>query len=149
MKELEKKIDLKPWYVGFGALAAGFAVVIGGYLAFGGTLLELVASLFAAAAAAAALGVQMKRRLYPWLYCTLAGLVVGLFSCLQFYWGDRFEREFFVAMATLAFFLVLGFIIGMAAEFVRLIHFITHGGDIRVYPRRPAAPAASRSRDLS
>ncbi len=134
MKELEKKIDLKPWYVGFGALTAVFAVVLGGFAAFGGTPLQLAASLGSGAAAAAVLGLLMKRRFYPWFFGTLAGWAVGLFSCLQLYWGVRFDQLFFVAMATLAFFTTLGFVIGAAAEFVRLVHYVSHGGAVGKYP---------------
>jgi hypothetical protein len=78
----------------------------------------------------------LYRRFYAWLACYGAGLFIGALSSLPLLTGEMFTGEFFVVMVTLVFFAVLGFIVGAAAEFIRLLHFIIHGGRVLDYPDR-------------
>jgi len=80
-----------------------------------------------------------RRRFFAWLAGLVLGFIGGLISALPLLTGAGLEGEFYVSVATLLFFIVLGFILGAAGEFVRLLHFVAHGGSIVKYPDLPPA----------
>lgn len=75
------------------------------------------------------------RRLTVWLGTLLTGLFIGAASAVELIYSEPFEQEFFITAATLAYFVALGLAIGSLFEFIRLLHYIFHGGKIREYQR--------------
>jgi len=117
-----------------------------GFWHSGGEVRHLAASLVFALAVGALLIVLIRKSLHVWLAGFFLGIVIGVGQSFQLWLGESFEGEFFVALATMMFFAALGLIVGAAAEFIRLLHFIAHGGNIRNYPGQPAGdkPPASK-----
>jgi hypothetical protein len=105
----------------------------------------LAVSLIFSLAAGAFFILMLKKNLYAWLAGFLLGVVIGLIQSAQLWIGETFDGEFFVSLATMLFFAVLGLVVGATAEFIRLLHFTAHGGKFRNYPSRsdgdkPSAP---------
>jgi len=84
-------------------------------------------------------GFLAKRRLQAWLAGMVIGLAAGLVSAVPLLLGESFKNEFYASFATVVFFVALGFLLGATGEFVRLLHFVAHGGRVLEYPDLPPA----------
>lgn len=114
--------------------AALWATVFIGYFhAADATPSQLAFALVVSVAAGLIVVGLTARRLTVWLGFLLAGLLIGVSSAAELLFSEPFEQEFFVAIITLAYFAALGLAFGMLFEFVRLLHFLLHGGKIRGY----------------
>ena len=71
---------------------------------------------------------------YALLCVYVLGLIVGDVSALDIA-RQPVEGLFFVATVTVVFFAGLGLAVGLIAEFVRLIHYLVHGGRVWRYPK--------------
>lgn len=136
-------MDKKSLLIGLASAAALALVDISAYVHSGTSWRDLLLALVLPPAVGACGALFLHWRFHAWLSGFTAGVCIGIFSALPLLSGESFDGEFFVASATLLFFIILGFIIGAIAEFIRLLHFIVHGGRIRDYPgrvRKDAAP---------
>ena len=80
------------------------------------------------------------------LWALLAGLVMGIVVGVASTWGligQPVDGLFTVVALTMAFFVVLGLILGAFLEFVFIVHHVAHGRSLRAYPSAPR-PAKSQ-----
>jgi hypothetical protein len=107
---------------------------VGAYVHAGGQWPSLLFGIILSFAVGASVVGLRWRRLMPWLWCLVGSTIIGLSSGFELVSGESFEQEFFVAVATLGFFVVLGFMLGALLEFIRFIHHLLHGRKWRDYP---------------
>ncbi len=129
-----KKIRTVPVYVGASAFATAAFFTLPSYWHCGTGPSDLYFALAFPAVFGLFCGLMQYRRLLAWLAGLVLGFAAGAVSALPLLSCGEYEGEFFVSSATLAFFVVLGLILGAAGEFVRLLHYVAHGGNVLKYP---------------
>jgi quinol-cytochrome oxidoreductase complex cytochrome b subunit len=122
----KKRSWRRPYLIGGITWLCLLATLFFGYWRDGGRPMELAGAVAASFFVSLALVGMSAKGLKAWVFGTLGGAAVGIFSALDLFFGDRFERAFFVAFATLAFFIALGLILGALAELVRFLHWAVH-----------------------
>ena len=119
-------VRIKPWHCGLAAALLTAVVFTVGWVHSGGTGLEL--ALAAAVVAGVGFGtfVLSRAKAYAWLVAVAFGLLFGLESANELFWEVPFERQCLIALITALFWLVLFFILGGLAEFIRTLHHLSH-----------------------
>ncbi|MDD5251710.1 MAG: hypothetical protein PHT12_03690 [Patescibacteria group bacterium] len=129
-----KTFRIRPWQVGAFVEATGLITVIVGYFLRGGNVWLLTSGVIGSVVVGSLAWTFMARRFRLLLAGLVGGAVIGAISAWQLLWYEPFERQFFVAVVTLAFYPALGLIFGAIAEFISLIHYLVHGQPINRYP---------------
>ncbi len=79
-----------------------------------------------------------------WFSGVLIGLIVGTLFAYDLLRQPLFQQQFFVSMATMMFFVVLGFLFGAVAEFIHKVHHVLHGGKLKDCPIEPELEGVAR-----
>lgn len=114
--------------------AAGLSAVLPallfgiGYVRVGSGIGFVFASIAFVLATAALLGVFHAARCRFWWAGMLFGYLTGLAFAADLLFEVTFEGQYFVASATFMYFVALGFMLGMIAEFIHVLHHVFHGG---------------------
>jgi len=111
------------------------AVLIFGYATrdgAGAVDLAMMAAMPVAAGVISAIFFAARWRI--WFWFLVFGVAIGSLSALELFLGEPFERAFFVCALTEFYFFALGLVLGAAAEFIKLLHYLLHGGDLWKYP---------------
>lgn len=79
-----------------------------------------------------------------WFSGLLIGLTVGVLFAYDLLRQPLFEQQFFVSMATMMFFVALGFMFGAIAELIHKLHHVFHGGKLKDCPVEPELQGVAR-----
>ncbi len=129
-----KKIRTVPVYAGAAGFAAAALFTLPSYWHCGTNLPDLYFAAVFPLVFGLFCGLLQYRRFLAWLAGLILGFGAGVVSAWPLLSCEAFEGEFYVSSATLVFFTVLGLILGAAGEFVRLLHYVAHGGSVLKYP---------------
>ncbi|MFC1703105.1 hypothetical protein ACFLZO_01425, partial [Patescibacteria group bacterium] len=72
-----------------------------------------------------------------WFSGLFMGLIIGTLFAYDLLRQPLFEQQYFVSMATMMFFVTLGFMFGAIAEFIHKLHHVVHGGKLKDCPVEP------------
>jgi hypothetical protein len=133
-KKPKKKGKYHPIYVGAFLAVIGMVVFILGFRHGGAEFTHLLSALGLAVGVGLASFFLYKKQLRVWFVSLVGGYLFGLTSALEFLVGPEVLNGYYVALLTTLFFTVIGFVFGVIVEFIRLLHYVIHGGIIRRYP---------------
>ena len=117
---------IKPWHCGLIIGLITFLVLVSGWSKCSETRGEFMILLLMSVATGFCVFVLCRSSMKAWLVFFLLGLALGLESALELFWEISFDRQCFVALATALFWMVLAFVMGSIAEFIRLLHRVSH-----------------------
>jgi hypothetical protein len=122
-----------------GSIATAVFLGIGAFFFLPGAMVESGSSQFYGGiaiviAAAALIGVLTFSRWYAWAVTTGIGYLLGLWEASTLLAPDTPVEAYDLALVTALLYGALGFSLGMVAEFVRFLHYLSHGGKKNISP---------------
>ncbi|MBN1585345.1 hypothetical protein JW899_03180 [Candidatus Uhrbacteria bacterium] len=117
---------IKPWHCGLSVGSVTAAVLVAGWFRGDREAADIGLSVTLALATGAAFFALGKARFLAWSAVFSAGWLIGLGSAVEIFAGEGFDRQGFVVLATVLFWLVLSLVIGFLAEFILAVHRLTH-----------------------
>lgn len=122
------------------SLRRPFALVLGGAAFAAGAVIfglgaphaagrpNLLASAAVLSVAAPCMFVGLRLRHWKaWSYGVLLGYAVGMADAATLLGAEAVDRGYEIALMTVLFFTGLGFMAGAVAEFIRFLHYLSHG----------------------
>jgi hypothetical protein len=117
---------IRPWQLGGGGGIVTALVLGYGWYKCGESLSELGLAVGIGVAVGFTLFLLAKLRWRAWQAVFGVFALIGLGSAVELLFETPFERQCFVALATMLFWLVLGLSVGMLAEFIRFLDRLVH-----------------------
>ena len=117
---------IKPWHYGSAVGLLTFLPLALGWRRCGEFKSEFAFLIILSIAVGFLVFVFRRYNLKAWITVFLLGLVLGMASSVDLLWEVPFERQCFISLATILFWVVLASVVGSIAEFIRFIHRLAH-----------------------